>query len=323
MAKLSRFFIALLAVALTSMVASPVHAIAAKAKRIDFHTTFTVSVAGGVMTVGQAVTTEIVQYADGTREMIETTESDPTSSEASSLATCVSDRQGTEPGYTAFTPIHRVADPGFGHAHYVFSLSKLENARELTNPANGNKYKTQQWEVCAKGNGQTDIADWQLYQLGGAAADTDSSQPRLIGWKYKTGATPPSYTLKYGFAMGTSACVGPEGEAQACSDTSISGEVSQEASGRLRGGSEGPGSANNAYADNNVAGWWDGEEVGGDEPFHSHGTVIHGLWEYPMSNQQTALDWQFDIFGYALCKPFLIWGCDVPPADTNAIRTPI
>lgn len=214
----------------------------------------------------------------------------------------------------AYAPVPVAAAGDVGHIQYIFHLYRLEKARRVMGKPQ------RQYETCSRGLGQSDADNWRMQVAGAAQADTNPTKTTRIGWSYRSGATPPSYALTYGFARGSNVCGGAPA-AKACSDSSISGSIAQTASGQLLGGFKAPMGQGQYLWENNVAGWWDGEDVEGEKAYRSHGTVIHSLWEYDETDPVgTQPGHYFEVYAYFTCSRWFGFGCGVPEPPTAETR---
>lgn len=220
---------------------------------------------------------EVLTLADGSERIDVSVAPVPTES---SVYICFDKKWDpkSNPNRVTYPPVAIAAANGRGHIQYVVGVFRLDDARK-TGPT---AVWQRQWEACSRGLGQADVENWRLAIAGGTSADTNDRFTR-IGWDFRTGDTPPKYTLTYGFAQGVKLCAGVP-VAKACSDSSISAAIEQHKSGWLRGGFKAPMGTLRDNWTNGVAGWWDGNEVGGAPAYQSQGTVIHSLWEYPMND---------------------------------------
>lgn len=204
-----------------------------------------------------------------------------------------------------YEPVPIAAEGGAGHVQYTFYPYRLEEARKY-----GRKW-FRQYEVCARGLGQSDVDHWYMFTAGAAQADTNQLRNSRIGWDYRTGSTPPSYTLTYGFAQGSQLCGGTPA-AKACSDSSISASIQQVKAGELRGGFKAPMGELQPYWKSGVAAWWDGKAIGGSPSFQSQGTIAHGLWEYAEDDPagiQPAIS--LEVYAEFKCNRWLGFGCSL------------
>ncbi|MBI4728305.1 MAG: hypothetical protein HY775_02200 [Acidobacteria bacterium] len=224
---------------------------------VELSSSVTGNAGGGSLTVGPVTTVETVHWTDGSTT---TTETQGTTNQDPSLQDCL--YSGSSSNVTQYPAIPLAGSGRTGHVLYVFFPYEMKDARLVEN------HYTRQWELCSKGGGQSDLDPWKLDYVGGAQANTTQTRISKIGWNWKTGSTPPSYTLTHGFAVGTSVCI----------------------------------KYNDVFWKNNVTGWWDGQAVGGDAANRWHGTVVQGLWEYPMNDPEgQVVEYSLNVYEQTHC----------------------
>lgn len=249
---------------------------------------------------------QVVREGDAT-EVVRKLAPVPQDDEPVEVAICFDEKwNGQDPNRITYPPVPIAADAGVGHVQYIFSLFRLEYARRYLN------VWQRQFEACSRGLAQSDAEHWKLLEGGAAEADINPERFTRIGWNYRSGPTPPKYSLSYGFAHGSDLCAGVPA-AKACSDSSVSASVTQTKSGQLLGGFKGPQGSLQPYWKNGVAGWWDGSEIGGVQAFQSQGTVVHSLWEYPMDDAYGVEPPLYgEVFADFSCERWLGLGCSLP-----------
>jgi hypothetical protein len=250
---------------------------------------------------------ELLTLADGA-EVTKITPAPEPEPEESTLYICYDSRWDPQknPKRVMYPPVPVAGETGAGHIQYVFTVFRLEEARRYS----GQWHR--QFEACARGLGQSDAEHWRMEYAGATEADIGSKFSR-IGWEYRTGETPPKYTLTYGFAVGTKMCAGVPA-AKACSDSSISAAIEQVASGELTGGFKAPVGELRPAWENGVAGWWSGAKVGGAPAFQSHGTVLHALWEYKADDTKSMQPALYaEVYAKFKCSRWMGLGCAVEP----------
>lgn len=265
-----------------------------------------VSVRGDDLVVKVGDQQEMIVEPDGGQENVTSPAPVPTAPEEE-LGECLTSKSTVnDKNRVAYAPVPVAAAADVGHIQYIFNLYRLEKARKV-----GDKPK-RQYETCSRGLGQSDADNWRMVLAGAAQADTNPERTTRIGWSYRSGTTPPSYTLTYGFATGSNVCGGAPA-AKACSDKSISGSIVQTVGGQLLGGFKAPMGQGQYLWQNNVAGWWDGEDIEGAKAYRSHGTVIHSLWEYAETDPVgTQPGHYFEVYAYFTCSRWFGFGCGVP-----------
>ena len=182
---------------------------------------------------------------------------------------CISD--GYRNGFTAYERREAIYRGKNDFAQALFFPYAQQNAREFGGGP------TQQWLVCGVGGTDPNNGS-RITKSGPGIAYKDRSTTYKLGQTWKEGSTPANYTVTLGFQT--------EGPVK------VNGGISQTPQDLLKGSPRPPQSDDemDIIARNGVNGWWQHHcepHCGGNGSVHGtsdfQGSVVEGLWEFPVN----------------------------------------
>lgn len=205
-------------------------------------------------------------------------ETDAPSLELASTATptgesygCI--RHGNNANLTIYTPKYVSANNNKYYMQFIYHKYMITNARQF---ANGTW--TRQFEWCTAGGGST--KNGYHTKTVGSTVTTNTSTPRIVGWKWGTTTVDSTVSATLGFKVGD-----PKGV------VNLDGSVQVHPRDTYTG-TQGPWSAAsdsaNGYPQNEVSTYYQCGcpwNYSGSSDYQ--GNVGHGLWEWPMSDTTT------------------------------------
>jgi hypothetical protein len=204
---------------------------------------------------------------------------------------CVYDR--TKTGFSPL-PIKDVSStyPEFSYQFQFFPY-RQRNARTI------NGVSQLQYLIC--GTGGIDAQNGHRTTISGPGmAFKSTTTTRKIGQIWKSGPTGPSTSVTLGFSAGTGS-------------VNVSGSISQTQSAELKGSINPPyaDTGMDSYARNAANAWYDNScgfacpPTQGSAEFQ--GSVVEGLWEFPMPSSSTTYRFKLAAYGQVHCGN--IFGC--------------
>lgn len=179
---------------------------------------------------------------------------------------CIYDRD--RPGFKAHFVVEQLDKRKNEFVHFQYFPYSQRQARFR------NGLERQQWLVCASGGADASNGS-RLTMSGPVIAYRDKDVTYKLGQRWKEGRTPPSHQVTLGFEVGKD-------------PVHVTGSITQNAAEFLKGSPLAPSDRHdNAYAANQVAGWWEHGCLPVCRRWNGsadhQGSVVEGLWEFPDS----------------------------------------
>ena len=201
--------------------------------------------------------------------------------------------EGHRAGFAQHDPEEAESRTRNDFSHFQFFPYSVDDARR---GRDGARHK--QWLICATGGADANNGSRTVIS-GPGMWFRDARHTYKLGHAWKEGRTPASYSINLGFEVPTDY-------------VNVKAGMTQTPTSVLRGSPRPPfDSANDAYARNGAAGWWEADcapdcaGTGGSNGYQ--GSVVEGLWEFPQNMAVSTSSFALSGFHRHFCSnPF---GC--------------